>query len=162
MKTLLMIFTLMMGTQGLAATATAPQFIARFVQSVNDRLEKVNSERTLKGGRLYCAQLSDEQISRLENLFVNSSNTKTRQIIYRDLEKVSVGQFILAAADQLFCYPTFWPSQGRASLGGVIFNSKSFVMDNRLLREAMKDLAGRSPDDNESLASVFHPVGGGH
>ncbi|WP_413291387.1 hypothetical protein [Bdellovibrio sp. HCB337] len=157
MRTLLGILSIVMGTQALAATPTAPQFMNRFVQSVNDRLEKINTERALKGGRLYCAQLSDEQISDIESLFVTNPSGKANQIVYRDLEKITVGQFITAVSDQLSCYPTFWPTKGRSSIGGVLFNSKSFVMDHLLLKDAMSDLAGRSPDDNESLAKIFRP-----
>lgn len=155
MKVLLVILSFVMGTQAFAAAPTTAQFINRFVQTVNDRLEKTNLDRAMKGGRLYCAQLSDEQVSDIESLFVTNPTGKANQIVYRDLEKITVGQFIAAAADQLSCYPTFWPSKGRSSIGAVLFNSKSFVMDHLLLQESMKDLIGRTPEDSESLAKAF-------
>jgi hypothetical protein len=140
-----LIFSLVLATEAGAATSNpTAKFVANFVQSVNDRLETVNTERALSGNRPYCVQLSEEQVSDIESLFV-----------YRSLEKVTVGQFVAAAADNLGCYPTFWPSKGHSTIGGVLFNSKAFVMDHLLLRGALVDLAGRTLAESETLNRIF-------
>lgn len=139
---------------GLAVTNPAMKFVARFVQSVNDRLETVNTERAISGNRPYCSQLSDEQVKDLENLFITNPSDKASQIVYRKLDKVTVEQFITAAADNLGCYPTFWPTKGHSTIGGVLFNSKAFVMDHLLLRGAIADLAGHPPEDSQTLSNL--------
>lgn len=130
------------------------EFISQFVQKVNDRLETTNAERALEGNRPYCSQLSDEQMSEIEGLFVINSSGKASQILYRDLSQVTVSQFIAAASENLGCYPTSW-LPGRSTLGGLLFNTKAYVMDNLLLRRSLEDLAGRSFDDSETLAALL-------
>ncbi|MGZ3797781.1 MAG: hypothetical protein ACXVB1_15530, partial [Pseudobdellovibrionaceae bacterium] len=100
------------------------------------------------------SQLSDAQVKDLENLFITNPSAKGNKVIYRSLDKVTVGQFISAAADNLGCYPTFWPTKGRSTIGGVLFNSKAFVMDHLLLKEALTALAGRALDEDETLNTL--------
>ncbi|HEY8272726.1 MAG TPA: hypothetical protein VIG33_17665 [Pseudobdellovibrionaceae bacterium] len=138
-----------------AAVHPTQKFITSFIQSVNDRLETVNMERAIAGNRLYCSQLSDQQVKDIENLFISNPSAKANQFTYRSLDKVTIGQFITAAADNLGCYPTFWPTKGRSTIGGVLFNSKAFVMDHLLLQEALAALAGHATEDNQTLNTVL-------
>jgi hypothetical protein len=146
---------LLAGASSLAVGNPTTKFIARYIQSVNDRLETVNTERAISGNRPYCPQLSDQQISDIENLFITNPTGKGNQIVYRSLDKVTVAQFIAAAADNLGCYPTFWPTKGRSTIGGVLFNSKAYVMDHLLLRSAIADLAGHTPEDSQTLNNLL-------
>lgn len=158
MKMIFLSFIFFGVTSGRAAVPPSQRFVNRFVQSVNDRLESLNMERTISGNRLYCPQLSDQQVKDMEDLFITTPSSVAKQTVYRSLDKVTVGQFIAAAADNLGCYPSFWPTQGRSTLGGVLFNSKAFVMDLKLLQEAMAALAGHAPDNNETLASLLPKI----
>lgn len=132
---------------------TTPQFISHFVQTMNDRLESTNAERALEGSRPYCAQLSDEQNNQIEELFVINPTGKANQIVYRQLDQITVGQFVEAASENLNCYPTSWFSS-RSTIGSMLFNSKAYVMDVMLVRRSLEDLAGRTISDDETLATI--------
>ncbi|MBS1971609.1 MAG: hypothetical protein JSU04_14960 [Bdellovibrionales bacterium] len=155
MKTFLVGFFLIFGLQANAATTmSTAEFIAHYVQKVNDRLETINTERALEGSRTYCAQLSDEQMSEIENLFVTNTTGKANQIVYRDLSHITAGQFIADASENLGCFPTSW-LPGRSSIGGFFFGTKAYVMDNLLVRKSLEDLAGRPFDDSETLSQLL-------
>jgi len=157
MKTFLLGFCLVFSFQAGAVTKlSTPEFIKRFTQTVNDRLEKVNAERALEGSRPYCSQLSDEQISGIEALFVITTTGKANQIVYRDLAQVTTGQFIAAISESLGCYPTSW-LPGRSTIGGFLFNTKAYVMDYILTRESLENLSGRRFDDSETLEILLNP-----
>lgn len=155
MKTFLVGFLILLSSQGHATTTlSTAEFITRFAQKMNDRLETTNAERALDGDRPYCSQLSDEQLNDIEGLFVMNPTGKANQIVYRELAQVSVSQFITAVSENLGCYPTSW-LPGRSTIGGFFFNTKAYVMDNLLVRKSLEDLAGRSIDDSESLAQII-------
>jgi hypothetical protein len=155
MKTFLVGFFLILGVQAQAAAATStPEFIAHFVQKVNDRLETTNTERALDGSRPYCAQLDDQQMSDIENLFVTNITGKANQIVYRDLSQITAGQFIADASENLGCFPTSW-LPGRSSIGHFFFGTKAYVMDHLLIRKSLEDLVGRSFDDSETLSQLL-------
>lgn len=155
MKTFLVGILILLSNQASAVgTLSTPEFVAQFTVKMNDRLEDTNAERALEGNRPYCAQLSDEQLNEIENLFVMNSTGKANQIAYRNLAQISVGQFVAEVSENLHCYPTSW-LPGRSSIGGFFFNTKAYVMDNLLVRKSLEDLAGRPLEDTESLAQAL-------
>ncbi len=155
MKTFLVGFFLILAFQAQAATTiSAPEFISRYLQKVNDRLETTNIERALEGSRTYCSQLSDEQMSEIESIFVTNTTGKANQIVYRDLSRMTAGQFIAEASENLGCFPASW-LRGYSSIGGFFFRTKAYVMDNLLVRKSLEDLAGRTFDNSETLSQLL-------
>lgn len=132
---------------------STPEFVSKFVQKMNDRLEVINTERALEGSRLYCSQLSDEQMNEIESLFILNRTGKANQIVYRNLNQVPAKQFVAAVSENLHCYPLAW-FPGRSSIGGLLFNTKAYVMDHTLVRETLEALADRSFTDTDTLAAV--------
>lgn len=154
MKTFLLGFIIILSlqTKTMAATST-PEFVSQFVQKMNDRLEVINTQRALEGSRPYCAQLSDEQMNEIESLFVLNRTGKANQIVYRNLNQVPAKHFITTVSENLHCYPLAW-FPGRTSIGGLLFNTKAYVMDHTLVRETLEAIAGRPITETDSLASL--------
>lgn len=115
-----------------------PEFTSAFVAQVNHRLEITNQERASQNKTTYCAKLNKQKIALI-------AKTAAK-------ENVTVGEFATTVSENLKCYPVFWSPWERKNIGGVLFNTKAFVMDTWIVRDVLEDLAqGRTPDNAELL-----------
>src|SRR5438445_2915757 len=111
------LISLMMAVPAMAKVSNE-EFLDKLVKSVNEQLVIINKERADEGKKLYCKQLSKDSVKSI-----------AKYALKYDLGKYDVYSFVASAGDQLFCYPLSCPSQGRATLGGAICNTKSYTMD---------------------------------
>lgn len=137
-KTLFVLATLFMMNQAHALTAV--EFSAAYIAQVNHRLAETNKERReeKKNLTLYCEKLSPAQEKLIK--------------VTAAKDGITVGEFAETIAEKLKCYPEFWSPWQRKNIGGVLFNTKAFVMDTFIVRDVIEDLAqGRVPNDAELL-----------
>lgn len=127
-----------------AGAMTAAEFSAAFVTQVNHRLEITNQERAEQNKTPYCEKLNKQQVSLIQKTASKAN--------------VTVGEFANTVGEKLKCYPEFWAPWERKNIGGVLFNTKAFVMDTWVIRDVLEDLSGgRTPDDSEVLLEYLTP-----
>lgn len=114
------------------------EFSSQFITALNNRIKVENETRSEAKKTLYCARLSKAQIVLIQKTAAKPD--------------ITVGEFVETVTESLKCYPEFWAPWGRKNLGGVALNTKAYIMDNYIVRDALEDLApGRSPTDQEPL-----------
>lgn len=145
MKNLIFALVSFVGLQQ-AGAMTAPEFSSAFVAQANHRLEITNQERTSQNKTPYCAKLNKQQIA-----LVSKTAAK---------ENITVGEFVTVVSENLKCYPEFWSPWERKNIGGVLFNTKAFVMDTWIVRDVLEDISeGRTLDDAQLLLEYTAPFG---
>jgi hypothetical protein len=141
-KALFVITTLFMMNQVRALTAA--EFSAAFIAQTNHLISETNAERREKKLTPYC-----EKLNPVQQKLVKVTAAK---------DGITVGEFAETVAEKLKCYPEFWAPWERKNIGGVLFNTKAFVMDTFIVRQVLEDLSpGRVPNDAELLLEYSSP-----
>lgn len=135
-KTILVITSFLFIQQ--AGAQTAAEFSAAFVTQINHRLSITNQERKEQNKGLYCTQMSKQQVALIQKTAAKPN--------------ITVGEFVDTVGENLKCYPEFWSPWGRENIGGVLFNTKAFVMDTWIIHDVLEDLVGGGlREDTEPL-----------
>jgi outer membrane murein-binding lipoprotein Lpp len=140
MKTLissiLVACTLLAGTS--ASALNKAEFVSSYVAAANARIKELNQERKALGKGLYCAKLNKAQVA-----LIKATAQKP---------EITVAEFANTVSETLECYPPFWSPWKRKNLRGTLFNTKAFVLDYYLVRDALAAVNnGREPQDYELL-----------
>jgi hypothetical protein len=120
-----------------ASAMTAAEFSQAFVTQANHRLTVTNQERKQEKKTPYCAKLSSAQI-----VLIQKTAAKP---------EITVGEFKNTVAENLKCYPVFWQPWERKNIGGVLLNTKAFVMDTLLVHDVLEDITGAPVVDEAPL-----------
>ncbi|UXR65502.1 hypothetical protein EZJ49_04445 [Bdellovibrio bacteriovorus] len=143
MKALVLFLSLFVATAS-ASAVTPHEFIESFVAQTNKVLQVTNDHRGLVGKRLYCEALSSDQITLIAATAM--------------VPGITVGDFVNTVAEDLKCYPVFFPPWGRKSVGGMLFNSKAYIMDITLIQDVLRSLnEGKLPESERLLVESYDP-----
>jgi outer membrane murein-binding lipoprotein Lpp len=135
-SSILVACTLLAGVS--ASALNKAEFVKSYVAATNARIKELNQERKALGKGLYCAKLNKAQVALI---------TKTAQ-----KPEVTVLEFANTVSETLECYPPFWAPWKRKHLRGTLFNTKAYVLDYYLVRDALAAVNnGREPQDYENL-----------
>jgi len=124
---------------GVSASAlNKSEFVTSYVSAANARIKVLNQERKAQGKGLYCAKLNKAQVALIKEI--------------AQKPEVTVGEFANTVSETLECYPPFWAPWKRKHIRGTLFNTKAFVLDYYLVRDALAEVNnGREPQDYEYL-----------
>lgn len=144
MKSLLVFAFMMMAGLSAGAAQSVEEFTQGFVAATNDHIAELNEQRAAEGKKLYCSALNDKQVA----LIAKVASTP----------EITVKDFVETVSDSLECYEPFWSQWGhKDSIRGILFNTKSYVLDNTLINESMVLFAGRDPNIYEKVLEVAAP-----
>ena len=145
MKSLLIFaFTLMVGFAAHAAQSVE-EFTQGFVAATNAHITELNAQRTAEGKKPYCSALNEKQIALIAKV--------------ASLPDITVKDFVETVSDKLECYEPFWSPWGhKENIGGLLFNTKAYVLDNILVNESMVLFAGRVPNIYEKVLEIAVPT----
>ncbi|WP_413291010.1 hypothetical protein [Bdellovibrio sp. HCB337] len=124
-----------------AHAMTAEEFSKAFIEQMNHRLQAENKERKAANKTPYCERLDKTQEALIKKTLKN--------------EDITVGEFANDVAEKLNCYPMFWAPWQRKNIGGTVVNTKAFIMDHYLVRDAIDDVAGGYSRNEDDLLLMY-------
>lgn len=153
MKQVLMSLTLvLMGSGALAGTQQA---VTNLVHKLSEHLVEVNSERAVRGEKLYCGQIDARQKQYIVDMLILGYSLDRQTVVYRDFSTFTTGELAGAIAGGLFCYPMACPDNKQSTLLGVLCNAKALNMDKTLIMGTLSKIAGREVNRNEPASNVL-------
>ncbi|WP_413575197.1 hypothetical protein ACLVWU_12950 [Bdellovibrio sp. HCB290] len=137
------IIAMLLGTQA-HASVTSEEFVDQFVAQMNRRLVFVNQDRIAAKYRPFCTGLNKDQIASITSI-VSQNPEQTAE------------EFHKALSEKLQCYPIAIAPLKREGWG-ILFNTKAYWMDIKLIRDTLADLGLKTHDSMKSkLLDSVHP-----